>query len=68
MDGHALWFDKLSNNFHEDDVLQTFTNTFVVVYLDDIMIYKKTWVEHLQHIQHVLHTLRKHKLYANLEK
>jgi hypothetical protein len=38
------------------------------VYLDDILIYNKTWVEHLQHIQQVLHTLRQHKLYANLEK
>jgi hypothetical protein len=41
-----------------DDILQPFTNTFVVVYLDDILIYNKTWVEHLQHIQQVLHTLR----------
>jgi hypothetical protein len=40
----------------------------VVVYLDDILIYNKTWEEHLQHIQQVLHTLRQHKLYANLEK
>jgi hypothetical protein len=39
-----------------------------VVYLDDILIYNKTWAEHLQHIQQVLHTLRQHKLYANLEK
>jgi hypothetical protein len=51
-----------------DDIPQPFTNTFVVVYLDDILIYKKTWVEHLQHIQQVLHTMRQHKLYANLEK
>jgi hypothetical protein len=34
-----------------DDILRPFTNTFVVVYLDDILIYSKTWVEHLQHIQ-----------------
>jgi len=34
-----------------DDILWPFTNTFVVVYLDDILIYNKTWVEHLQHIQ-----------------
>jgi hypothetical protein len=39
-----------------------------VVYLDDILIYSKTWDEHLQHIQQVLHTLRQHKLYTNLEK
>jgi hypothetical protein len=51
-----------------DDIVRPFTNTFVVVYLDDILIYNKTWDEHLQHIQQVLHTLRQHKLYANLEK
>ena len=51
-----------------DDILRPFTNTFVVVYLDDILIYSKTWVEHLQHIQQVLHTLQQQKLYANLEK
>jgi hypothetical protein len=68
MVGHALWFDKCPNNFHEDDILRTFTNSFVVVYLDDILIYNKTWAEHLQHIQQVLHTLQHHKLYANLEK
>jgi hypothetical protein len=39
-----------------------------VVYLDDILIYNKTWAEHLQYIQQILHTLRQHKLYANLEK
>jgi hypothetical protein len=51
-----------------DDILRPFTNTFVMVYLDDILIYNKTWAEHLKHIQQVLHTLRQHKLYANLEK
>jgi hypothetical protein len=40
-----------------DDILGPFTNTFVVVYLDDILIYSKTWAEHLHHIQQVLHTL-----------
>jgi hypothetical protein len=51
-----------------DDILQPFTNSFVVVYLDDILIFSQTWEEHLHHIRQVLQTLRQHKLCANLEK
>jgi hypothetical protein len=51
-----------------EDILWPFTNCFMVVYLDDILVYNKTWVEHLHHIQQVLHTLQQQKLYANLEK
>jgi hypothetical protein len=50
-----------------DDVLRPFTNSFVVVYLYDILIFNRTWDEHMRHIQQVLSTLRQHKLYANLE-
>jgi len=34
-----------------DDILQPFTNLFVVVYLDDILIFNKSLEEHLQHIR-----------------
>jgi hypothetical protein len=51
-----------------DDILRPFTNSFVVVYLDDILIFSQTWEEHLHHIRQVLQTLRKHKLCADLEK
>jgi hypothetical protein len=51
-----------------DDVLRLFTNSFVVVYLDDILIFIRTWEEHMRHIQQVLSTLRQHKLYANMVK
>jgi hypothetical protein len=51
-----------------DDVLRPFTNSFVVVYLDDILIFSGTWEEHMRHIQQVFSTLRQHKHYANLEK
>jgi hypothetical protein len=34
-----------------DDVLRPFTNSFVVVYLDEILILNRTWEEHMQHIQ-----------------
>ena len=34
-----------------NDILQPFTNSFVVVYLDDILIFNQTWEEHFYHIQ-----------------
>ena len=34
-----------------DDILQPFTNSFVVMYLDDILIFNQTWEEHLHHIR-----------------
>lgn len=33
-----------------DDILRPFTNSFVVVYLDDILIFSQTWEEHLHNI------------------
>jgi hypothetical protein len=34
-----------------DDILWPFTNSFVVVYMDDILIFNTNWSEHLKHIQ-----------------
>eukprot|EP00253_Pinus_taeda_P026408 PITA_26408 len=33
-----------------DDILWPFTNSFVVVYLDDILIFHQSWENHLHHI------------------
>ena len=51
-----------------NDVLRPFINSFLVVYLDDILVFSKTWEEHLQHVEQVLSTLQDHGLYANKEK
>eukprot|EP00257_Ricinus_communis_P024652 XP_025012066.1 uncharacterized protein LOC112533816 [Ricinus communis] len=41
---------------------------FVVVYFDDILIYSRSYDEHVKHVRLVLETLRKEVLFANLKK
>ena len=41
---------------------------FVVVFIDDILIYSKSIQEHEQHLRVVLKKLRVHKLYAKFSK
>ncbi|XP_057543823.1 uncharacterized protein LOC130823208 [Amaranthus tricolor] len=51
-----------------NEVLRPFLGKFVVVYLDDILIYSKREDEHLLHLLEVFTVLRKQKLYGKLEK
>ena len=41
---------------------------FVVVFIDDILIYSKNEEEHAEHLRIVLQRLREHKLYAKFSK
>ena len=41
---------------------------FVVVFIDDILIYSKNNEEHAQHLRIVLTRLREHKLYTKFSK
>ena len=41
---------------------------FVVVFIDDILIYSKNKEEHAQHLRIVLTRLREHKMYAKFSK
>ncbi len=45
-----------------------YLDVFVVVYLDDILVYSKTASEHSKHLRIVLDILRSNKLYAKLSK
>ena len=41
---------------------------FVVVFIDDILIYSKNKEEHAEHLRVVLQRLREHKLYVKFSK
>ncbi|EOY08649.1 Uncharacterized protein TCM_023509 [Theobroma cacao] len=48
--------------------VRAYLDIFVVIFLDDILIYSKSWEEHAQHLRIVLQTLPEHKLYAKFSK
>ena len=41
---------------------------FVIVFIDDILIYSGSGEDHAEHLRIVLQTLREHRLYAKLSK
>ena len=47
-------------------VFQPYLDQFVIVFIDDILIYSSSQEEHEQHLSIVLQTLREHKLFAKL--
>jgi hypothetical protein len=49
-------------------VLRDFLNKFVIVSLDDILIYSKMEEKHEQHLRMVIHVLRENQLYDKLRK
>ena len=49
-------------------VFQPYMDQFVVIFIDDILVYSKDAQEHEQHLKIVLQTLRGKKLYAKLSK
>ncbi|KAL0546479.1 hypothetical protein IC582_016389 [Cucumis melo] len=58
----AVFMDLMNRVFRE------FLDTFVIVFIDDILIYSKTEAEHEEHLRIVLQTLRDNKLYAKFSK
>lgn len=51
-----------------NDVLRPFINSFVIVYLDDILVYNVAWEDYISHLTQVLETLKKHQPLENLKK
>src|SRR5215468_5175529 len=58
----AVFMDLMNRIFHP------YLDQFVVVFIDDILVYSKDAEEHDRHLRIVLQTLRKKQLYAKLSK
>lgn len=50
------------------EVLAGYVHSFVVVYLDDIIVYSRSWEEHIHHLRLVLERLQQHQLRFKLKK
>jgi hypothetical protein len=51
-----------------NEVLNDFIGKFVIVYLDDIIVFSKTEEEHLRHLKMVLRRLQQENPLVNLGK
>ena len=58
----ALFMDLMNR------VFRPYLDKFVVVFIDDILVYSKSYEEHEQHLRQTLQTLRSLQLYAKLDK
>ncbi|WKA06026.1 hypothetical protein VitviT2T_023954 [Vitis vinifera] len=58
----AAFMDLMNRVFH------AYLDQFVIVFVDDILIYSRSLEEHKQHLVTTLKTLRRHQLYGKLEK
>jgi hypothetical protein len=51
-----------------NSIFMYYLDKFVVVFIDDILIYSQSEEEHADHLRMVLQRLREHQLYAKLSK
>ncbi|KAK1646376.1 hypothetical protein QYE76_064181 [Lolium multiflorum] len=51
-----------------NSVFAPFLRKFVIVFLDDILVYSASWEEHLQHLKLVLEKLKEAQFFAKLSK
>ncbi|XP_019252883.1 PREDICTED: uncharacterized protein LOC109231697 [Nicotiana attenuata] len=51
-----------------NSVFRPYLDSFVIVFIDDILVYSRSQEEHAQHLRVVLQRLREEKLYAKFSK
>ena len=59
---HAYFMSMMNKVFME------YLDKFVVVFIDDILVFSKSEEEHKEHLRLVLEKLREHQLYAKFSK
>ena len=47
-----------------NSIFKPLLRKFVLVFFDDILIYNKSWEDHVQHVDKVLQLLEAHQLYV----
>jgi len=62
MNALAIFMDYLNRIF------RPYLDRFVIVLIDDILIYSKSREEHAEHLRVVLAVLKEHQLYGKLSK
>ncbi|QRV85329.1 Retrotransposable element Tf2 protein [Ceratobasidium sp. AG-Ba] len=51
-----------------NDIFRDILDVYVIIYLDDILVFSKNKEDHEKHVREVLSRLQKHHLYCNLAK
>eukprot|EP00253_Pinus_taeda_P015634 PITA_15634 len=51
-----------------NSIFHQYLDRFVLIFIDDILVYSRTMEEHQEHLRKVLQTLRAHQLYAKFSK
>ncbi|XP_070015847.1 uncharacterized protein [Nicotiana sylvestris] len=52
----------------KNKVFKPFLDTFIIVFIDDILVYSKSKEEHAEHLRIALQTLKENELYAKFSK
>nr|GEY64503.1 hypothetical protein [Tanacetum cinerariifolium] len=67
---YAIWANERTCGFHDlmNRVCKHYLDKFVIVFIDDILIYSKDEKEHEEHLNTILKLLKEEKLYAKFSK